>query len=70
LLAQPAAPTAAVHIAFRAHDRAAVDAFYRAALATGGRDNGPPGARPDYGTTYYAAFVIDPDGNNVEAVHS
>ncbi len=56
------------HVAFRAPDRAAVDAFYRAALASGGRDNGPPGPRPHYHAAYYGAFVLDPDGNNIEAV--
>jgi catechol 2,3-dioxygenase-like lactoylglutathione lyase family enzyme len=55
------------HIAFQAHDRAMVDAFYEAALAHGGRDNGPPGERP-YHPGYYAAYVLDPDGNNIEAV--
>jgi len=55
------------HIAFRT-DRARVDAFHAAALAAGGTDNGAPGLRKDYGPTYYAAFLIDPDGNNVEAV--
>ena len=48
--------------------RAAVDAFHRAGLANGGKDNGAPGLRPDYSATYYAAFLIDLDGNNVEAV--
>lgn len=57
-----------VHFAFRARDRATVDAFHAAALANGGTDNGPPGERPRYGTSYYAAFARDPDGNNVEAV--
>lgn len=57
-----------VHIAFRAADRAAVDAFYRAAMAAGGRDNGPPGLRPHYHPNYYGAFVLDPDGHNIEAV--
>lgn len=57
-----------VHIAFRAEGRAAVDAFYAAAMAAGGRDNGPPGLRPHYHPHYYAAFVLDPDGNNIEAV--
>ncbi len=57
-----------VHIAFVAADRGAVDAFYQAALAAGGRDNGPPGLRPHYHATYYGAFVLDPDGNNIEAV--
>lgn len=56
------------HLAFQARDRAAVDAFHRAALAHGGRDNGPPGERP-YHPGYYAAFVLDPDGNNIEAVY-
>ena len=57
-----------VHVAFRADSRAGVDAFYRAALAAGGRDNGPPGPRPRYHRDYYGAFVLDPDGHNVEAV--
>lgn len=57
-----------VHVAFRAPTRAAVDAFYRAALAAGGRDNGPPGPRPHYHANYYGAFVLDPDGHNIEAV--
>ncbi len=56
------------HLAFQARDRATVDAFYRAALAHGGRDNGAPGERA-YHPGYYAAFVLDPDGNNIEAVH-
>jgi catechol 2,3-dioxygenase-like lactoylglutathione lyase family enzyme len=55
------------HFAFQARDRAMVDAFYKAALAAGGKDNGKPGERP-YHPGYYAAFVLDPDGNNVEAV--
>jgi catechol 2,3-dioxygenase-like lactoylglutathione lyase family enzyme len=55
------------HLAFQARDRAMVDAFYRAALAHGGTDNGAPGERP-YHPGYYAAFVLDPDGNNIEAV--
>jgi catechol 2,3-dioxygenase-like lactoylglutathione lyase family enzyme len=57
-----------VHIAFAAGNRASVDAFYEAAMAQGGRDNGPPGIRHHYHPSYYAAFVIDPDGVNVEAV--
>jgi catechol 2,3-dioxygenase-like lactoylglutathione lyase family enzyme len=57
-----------VHIAFTAGSRAAVDAFYREGLKARGRDNGPPGLRKDYSPTYYAAFLLDPDGNNVEAV--
>lgn len=56
------------HVAFQAPDRAAVDAFHAAGLAHGGRDNGTPGLRLDYAPTYYAAFLTDPDGNNVEAV--
>ena len=56
------------HIAFKSPDRESVDRFYEAAIASGGIDNGPPGLRPLYGDTYYAAFVIDPDGNNIEAV--
>ena len=56
------------HVAFTAESRAQVDAFYEAALAAGGRDNGAPGLRPNYGPTYYAAFVHDPDGINIEAV--
>ena len=62
---EPATPR---HIAFSATTRAAVDAFYRAALAAGGRDNGAPGVRAIYHPTYYGAFALDPDGNNVEAV--
>ena len=58
----------AVHVAFVAKSKRAVDAFYRAALAAGGRDNGPPGARDHYFPGYYAAYVLDPDGYNVEAV--
>jgi catechol 2,3-dioxygenase-like lactoylglutathione lyase family enzyme len=61
-------PAAPIHFAFHCRNRAAVDAFYAAAMAAGGRDNGPPGLRPDYHPSYYAAFVLDPDGNNVEAV--
>ncbi len=62
----PIAPS--VHIAFRARNQDEVKAFHRAALAAGGVDNGAPGPRPEYGETYYAAFVLDPDGNNIEAV--
>ncbi len=61
-------PGEANHVAFRAETRAQVDAFYKAALVAGGRDNGGPGARENYGPTYYAAFVFDPDGFNIEAV--
>ena len=57
-----------LHVAFRADNRAQVDAFHRAALAAGGRDNGPPGPRPHYHPNYYGAFVLDPDGHNIEAV--
>ncbi|HEY2775274.1 MAG TPA: VOC family protein [Candidatus Binatia bacterium] len=67
LLAGDGAPCA-THVALRAHDRTGVDAFHRGALEAGGRENGRPGVRGDYGPTYYAAFVVDPDGNNVEAV--
>lgn len=56
------------HVAFVAQDRAAVDAFYEVAIAAGGHDNGPPGLRPKYHPNYYGAFVLDPDGINVEAV--
>ncbi|HEY5754536.1 MAG TPA: VOC family protein [Steroidobacter sp.] len=59
--------TGRTHLAFQAKNREAVDRFYAAALAAGGRDNGKPGERP-YHPGYYAAFVIDPDGNNIEAV--
>ncbi|MGQ4273700.1 VOC family protein [Terrihabitans sp. B22-R8] len=58
----------AIHIAFTASDRADVRAFHEAALAAGGVDNGPPGLRPHYHANYYAAFVLDPDGHNLEAV--
>ena len=57
-----------LHIAFAAINRSAVDAFYAAAIAAGARDNGPPGLRTSYHPDYYGAFVLDPDGNNVEAV--
>jgi catechol 2,3-dioxygenase-like lactoylglutathione lyase family enzyme len=59
--------TPRVHVAFRASERAVVDEFYRAALGAGGRDNGPPGLRPHYHPDYYGAFVLDPDGHNIEA---
>ena len=61
-------PGRAVHVAFAADDRASVDAFHEAAIEAGGQDNGRPGLRPEYHPTYYGAFVLDPDGNNVEAV--
>jgi catechol 2,3-dioxygenase-like lactoylglutathione lyase family enzyme len=57
-----------LHIAFNAENRASVDAFHQAACGAGGRDNGQPGLRPHYHQDYYGAFVIDPDGNNIEAV--
>jgi len=57
-----------IHIAFRADDHAQVDAFYKAAIAAGGKDNGAPGPRPHYHQDYYGAFVLDPDGHNIEAV--
>src|SRR4051812_3292110 len=58
----------ALHVAFAAATRAAVDAFYAAAIAAGGRDNGAPGLRTHYHPDYYGAFVLDPDGHNIEAV--
>jgi catechol 2,3-dioxygenase-like lactoylglutathione lyase family enzyme len=61
-------PQSPMHIAFVAADRPKVDAFYAAALAAGGRDDGPPGPRPHYHPHYYGAFVLDPDGHPVEAV--
>ncbi|MES2130578.1 MAG: VOC family protein [Pseudomonadota bacterium] len=57
-----------LHVAFRVANRAMVDAFYHAAIAAGARDNGPPGPRPHYHAHYYGAFVLDPDGHNIEAV--
>ena len=57
-----------VHVAFQATRRALVDAFHTAAIAAGGRDNGKPGLREGYHPSYYGAFVLDPDGNNIEAV--
>jgi len=62
------ASSAGTHIAFKASARAQVDRFHAEGLKAGGRDNGAPGLRPDYGPSYYAAFLIDVDGNNVEAV--
>jgi catechol 2,3-dioxygenase-like lactoylglutathione lyase family enzyme len=67
-LAQGQAVAPPVHVAFAALDRATVDAFYEAAIAAGGADNGPPGLRPEYHPGYYGAFVLDPDGHNIEAV--
>ena len=66
-LHQSTPQTPRIHIAFRADNRALVDAFYSAALAAGGTDNGRPGLRPHYHPGYYGAFVLDPDGHNVEA---
>ena len=63
----PADERSGLHICFVAPGRAAVDAFHAAAVQAGGRDNGKPGPRPDYGDSYYAAFVIDPDGYRIEA---
>jgi catechol 2,3-dioxygenase-like lactoylglutathione lyase family enzyme len=57
-----------LHVAIVTKERASVDAFYRAALAAGGKDNGAPGLRPHYHPNYYGAFVLDPDGHNIEAV--
>ncbi len=61
-------PRGGAHIAFAAETRAEVDSFYKAAIAAGGKDNGAPGLRPHYHPNYYGAFVLDPDGDNVEAV--
>lgn len=61
-------PITPIHVCFKAKSRAEVDAFYKAALAAGGKDNGKPGVRKVYHPNYYGAFVIDPDGHNVEAV--
>jgi len=68
LAPSPGATGPGVHIGFRATDRSAVDRFHKDGLKAGGRDNGRPGLRTDYGPSYYAAFLLDPDGNNVEAV--
>lgn len=57
-----------IHVALTVEKRAIVDAFYKAAIAAGGKDNGPPGLRPHYHKNYYAAFVLDPDGHNIETV--
>ena len=67
-LAQGDPPSGPLHLAFLATGREQVDAFHRAALAAGGRDNGAPGLRPHYHPGYYGAYVIDPDGNNIEVV--
>ena len=67
-LSERGEPSGPMHIAITAPDRETVDAFYAAALQAGGTDNGAPGPRPEYHEAYYGAFVLDPDGNNVEAV--
>ncbi|MDB5260635.1 MAG: hypothetical protein JWN37_866 [Candidatus Nomurabacteria bacterium] len=56
------------HLAYKANGNVEVNAFYKEAIKVGGKDNGAPGGRPIYGPNYYAAFVLDPDGNNIEAV--
>ena len=70
LYAQQELKGGGAHLAFHAPDHAAISAFHRAGLEAGGKDNGKPGPRADYSPSYYAAFLIDPDGNNVEAVCS
>ena len=67
-IAQRGEPCTSVHVALAVPDRATVNAFYEAAIAAGGTDNGAPGLRPQYHPGYYGAFVLDPDGNNIEAV--
>jgi catechol 2,3-dioxygenase-like lactoylglutathione lyase family enzyme len=67
-IGQGAATAPRVHVAFRASDRATVRAFYDAARAAGAKDNGPPGIRAEYHPDYYGAFVLDPDGHNIESV--
>lgn len=67
-VASPVPSIPGFHVAFSASTRAAVAAFHTAALAEGGKDNGPPGLRPDYGSNYYAAFVTDPEGHRLEPV--
>ena len=64
----PGKPGSISHVAFHAKDRKTVDAFYKAAIAAGGKDNGKPGLRAQYHPNYYGAFVFDPDGHNIEAV--
>jgi catechol 2,3-dioxygenase-like lactoylglutathione lyase family enzyme len=65
---QPGSPSGPIHVAFACADRDTVDSFHAAAVKAGAPDNGAPGLRPEYHPTYYGAFVLDPDGNNVEAV--
>lgn len=67
-IGEDGAPSMRSHVAIRAQSRAEVDAFYAAAVEAGGRDNGAPGLRPHYHEHYYGAFVLDPDGHNIEAV--
>ena len=67
-IAERGEPSTGTHVAFRVGDRATVDAFHAAALSAGGTDNGAPGVRAEYHEHYYGAYVLDPDGNNVEAV--
>jgi catechol 2,3-dioxygenase-like lactoylglutathione lyase family enzyme len=67
-IAEGKRPSGGLHVAFVADNHAQVDAFHAAAIAAGGKDNGAPGIRAQYAPTYYGAFVLDPDGNNVEAV--
>ena len=68
LIADVGSSRRGTHVAFRAPDRASVDRFHSEALAAGGLDDGAPGLRPEYHGSYYAAYVIDPDGNRIEAV--
>ena len=65
---QPGTRSGPIHLAFAGDERAVVDAFYHAAIAAGAADNGKPGLRPEYHPNYYGAFVLDPDGNNLEVV--
>ncbi|MGH2800122.1 MAG: VOC family protein [Solirubrobacterales bacterium] len=67
-LSERGEPSAPMHLAFRAPDRQTVDAYHSAAVAAGGVDNGAPGVRTDFHENYYAAYVLDPEGNNIEAV--
>jgi catechol 2,3-dioxygenase-like lactoylglutathione lyase family enzyme len=67
-ISRRSSPQTGAHIAFTAQDRAVVDQFHAEAIAAGGRDNGAPGIRPNYHPSYYGAFVLDPDGHNIEAV--
>jgi catechol 2,3-dioxygenase-like lactoylglutathione lyase family enzyme len=69
LAGRPGQSKPRVHVAFAAHSRLEVDTFHRSALAAGGADNGAPGLRPEYHEHYYGAFVLDPDGHNIEAVY-